>query len=103
MITVIFTRSSIAGFLKSILVIILLVSILSFLSLPVQNSISRTFERQADNFALQVTEDPDIHISLMGGLANSNLSNVSPHWYIRYFLYSHTTIMERTEAAKKFN
>lgn len=101
LINAVFARSNMVGDLKSILVIILLISIISFLSLPLQNALSRTFERQADNFAIQATENPDAQIQLMLKLAESNLSNVSPHWYLKYFLYSHPPIMERIEAARR--
>lgn len=103
LINAVFTYSNMVGDFKSILVIILLISIISFLSLPLQNAVSRTFERQADNFTTQATENPDAQIQLMLKLAESNLSNVSPHWYIKYFLYSHPPIMERIEAAKNFD
>ncbi len=103
LINAVFTYFNMVGDFKSILVIILLISIISFLSLPLQNAVSRTFERQADNFAMQATENPDAQIQLMLKLAESNLSNVSPHWYIKYFLYSHPPIMERIEAAKNFD
>lgn len=103
LINAVFTYSNMVGDFKSILIIILLISIISFLSLPLQNAVSRTFERQADNFAMKATENPDAQIQLMLKLAESNLSNVSPHWYIKYFLYSHPPIMERIEAAKNFD
>lgn len=103
LINAVFTYSNMVGDFKSILVIILLISIISFLSLPLQNAVSRTFERQADNFTMHATENPDAQIQLMLKLAESNLSNVSPHWYIKYFLYSHPPIMERIEAAKNFD
>jgi STE24 endopeptidase len=103
LINAVFTYSNMVGDFKSILIIILLISIISFLSLPLQNAVSRTFERQADNFAMKATENPDAQIQLMLKLAESNLSNVSPHWYIKYFLYSHPPVMERIEAAKNFD
>ena len=101
LINAVFTYSNMIGDFKSILVIILLISLISFLSLPLQNAVSRTFERQADNFTMQATGNPDAQIQLMLKLAESNLSNVSPHWYIKYFLYSHPPIIERIEAAKR--
>ncbi len=103
LINVIFTRSGMVGDFKSILVLILLISVILFLLLPLQNAVSRNFERQADNFAMQATENPDAQIRLMVRLAESNLSNVSPNRYIKYFLYSHPPIMERIESAKNFN
>ena len=52
---------------------------------------------------MQAIENPDVQIKLMVRLAESNLSNVSPNQYMKYFLYSHPPIMERIEAARNFN
>jgi STE24 endopeptidase len=103
LINLIFTRSGMIGDFKSILVIILLISLSSFLFQPIQNAVSRTFERQADSFAIQATKNPDAQVELMVKLASSNLPNVKPANYIKYFLYSHPPIMERIETAKNFN
>jgi STE24 endopeptidase len=102
LINLIFVRSGMIGGFRSIFVIILFVSLISFLFLPAQNAISRSFERQADHFALQATGNPEAQVGLMVKLADSNLSNVKPANYIKYFLYSHPSIMERIETAKSF-
>jgi len=99
----IFSRSGMLGDFRSILVIILLISVVSFLMMPASNAVSRFFERQADSFAVQATGNPDAQINLMVKLGQSNLSSVSPAGYIRFFLYSHPPIMERIETAKTFN
>ncbi len=98
----ILTRSGMLGDFRSILVIILLVSVVSFLMMPAGNAVSRFFERQADSFAVQATGNPDAQVNLMVKLGKSNLSSVSPANYIRFFLYSHPPIMERIETAKNF-
>ncbi len=102
LINLIFNRSGMIGDFRSIFIIILFISLISFLFLPAQNAISRSFERQADNFALQATKNPEAQVELMVRLASSNLSNVKPANYIKYFLYSHPPIMERIETAKNF-
>ncbi len=99
----VFTRSGMVGDFRSIFIIILLISVISFLLLPIQNAISRSFERQADNFAMQATANTSAQIQLMVKLGESNLSNISPGRYIKYFLYSHPPIMERIESAENFN
>jgi STE24 endopeptidase len=99
----IFSRSGMLGDFRSILVIILLISVVSFLMMPVGNAVSRFFERQADSFAVRATGNPDAQVNLMVKLGQSNLSSVSPAGYIRFFLYSHPPIMERIEAAKSFS
>ncbi len=99
----IFSRSGIIGDFRSILVVALLISVVSFLMMPASNAVSRFFERQADNFAISATGDSDAQVELMVNLARSNLSNVSPAGYIKFFLYSHPPVMERIEAAKNFS
>jgi len=96
-----FSKAAITGNLKSIFIIILLVSLFSFITGPIQNIISRHFERQADEMALRITGEYEAQISLMSSLAESNLSNVKPHPIIKFMLYSHPSIMERIETAEK--
>ncbi len=96
-----FSKTGITGDLKSIFIIILLVSLFTFITNPVQNILSRHFERQADGMALRLTGEYDAQISLMTGLAEANLSNVKPHPIIRVMLYSHPAIMERIRTAEK--
>jgi len=87
---------------RSVLVIILLISVFSFITLPVQNSVSRSFEKQADELAIKLTGDPETQVSLMVKLATSNLSNVDPHPFIKGYLYSHPPILERIKTAEDF-
>ncbi|MBN2073440.1 MAG: M48 family metalloprotease, partial [Actinobacteria bacterium] len=96
-----FSRSHMAGDFRAVLVIILLVFLISFIMMPAQNAVSRYFERQADRRAIELTGDPDTQVSLMVRLANSNLSNVNPNRFIKYFVYSHPPVMERIETARK--
>jgi len=100
---IILGKAGLVGDFKAILLIILLMSTLSFITVPVQNTISRFFEKQADEFALKLTEDPEIQVSLTVKLASSNLSNVCPHPLIKVLLYSHPSTMERIKQAEQFN
>jgi len=61
----IFSRSGMLGDFRSILVIILLISVVSFLMMPVGNAVSRFFERQADSFAVRATGNPDAQVNLI--------------------------------------
>jgi STE24 endopeptidase len=97
---VLLTRSGMKGDFKSVFLIILLISLVTFLTLPVQNVVSRYFERQADGLTLEVTGAYDKQIELMTGLAKANLSNVDPHPVIKAVLYSHPPIMERIASAE---
>jgi STE24 endopeptidase len=93
-------RTGLKGDFRAIFVIILVISFITFLSAPVQNVLSRYFERQADQLALEITGEYDTQIKLMTGLAEANLSNVQPHPVIRAILYSHPPIMERIKTAE---
>jgi STE24 endopeptidase len=88
------------GDMRIIPLALLFVSLLSFVAMPVGNSVSRHFERQADQEAIRLTGDPEAHVSLFRNLAHVNLSEVEPHPYIEFLLYSHPPLMERIRAVK---
>jgi len=95
----IINRSGLRGDFRSIFIIILLISFISFLTAPAQNTLSRYFERQSDQLTFEITERYDAQVGLLKGLAEANLSNVSPHPVIRALLYSHPPILERIQTA----
>ena len=70
--------------------------------MPVQNGLSRVFERQADRFALEMTGNPDAFISMMGKLGDQNLSDRDPNRLIEIFLYDHPPIGKRLKAAEAY-
>lgn len=76
---------------------LLFFALISFAGRPVENAISRAFERQADREAVHLTRDPASLVSLKQNLARNNLSSVWPHPYIKMILYSHPPIMERID------
>lgn len=75
---------------------------LTFLKI-LQNALVRRFENQADYEALKLTEDTDAFKRAMAGLANRNLSNAYPNFWVKLIYYSHPPIGERLERAEKFN
>ncbi len=81
--------------IRAAFIIFIFFTLVSFISLPVQNSISRFYERQADSYSVILTGDPETQVSLFKNLAESNLSEVSPGPVIEFILYSHPSIMER--------
>jgi STE24 endopeptidase len=96
----IFSRTGLKGDIRAVFVLILITALVTFLMLPFQNMISRYFEKQTDEIALEITKGYDTQIALMTRLAESNLSNVEPHPVIKYTLYSHPPIMERIRYAE---
>jgi len=72
-----------------------------FMLLPIQNAISRRFERACDRYAIEKTEDPEAFISTMEKLAEQNLSDLTPNRLIELLFYSHPAISKRIEMARK--
>jgi STE24 endopeptidase len=75
---------------------------LTFLKI-LQNALLRLFENQADDEALRLTEDVDAFKRAMAGLANRNLSNAYPNFWVKLIYYSHPPIGERLARAGKYN
>jgi len=80
----------------------LVLSVFGLLVMPASNTYSRVFEKQADTFALETTQNPQAFISSMRKLANQNLSNPDPNPVIEFMLYSHPAISKRIKLAESF-
>ncbi len=87
----------------SLLPILMLMSFLAgFLMKPVYNLYSRVLESSADRYALQITGEPDVFISMMTKLADRNLSDMEPGLVRKIFFYDHPPIRERIKMAEIF-
>ena len=72
-----------------------------FILLPIQNAISRRFERACDKYAIEKTNDPDAFVSTMEKLAEQNLADRTPNRIVELLFYSHPPISKRIEMAKE--
>ena len=81
---------------------ILMGGISSFLFGPLSNALSRYFERQADRYALKTIQDREAFMTAMAGLADRNLSNAYPEWWVKFLYYSHPPVGERLKMAEGF-
>ncbi|MHB1377569.1 MAG: M48 family metalloprotease, partial [Candidatus Humimicrobiaceae bacterium] len=88
--------------LKLIVILFILYSFLSYLVMPLDNFISRQFEKQADKASVMLTGDPRTQVKIFENLAITNLSNVKPGKVLKYTIFSHPPIMERIDASLKF-
>ncbi len=77
---------------------------------PLYMSLSRKFEKQADEFAVNARLNPAPFILSLKKLAADNLSNLNPHPLYVWFNYSHPPVLERinylegkTRNMEKFN
>jgi STE24 endopeptidase len=75
---------------------------LTFLK-TLQNALIRFFENQADDEALKLSGDVDAFKRAMAGLANRNLSNAYPNFWVKLIYYSHPPVGERLARAENFN
>lgn len=71
-----------------------------FLFSPFSNAISRYFEKNADRYALENIQDKKAFMTAMAGLADRNLSNAYPEWWVKLLYYSHPPVGERLAMAE---
>ncbi len=71
------------------------ISLLGFFAEPLESAISRRFEREADDFALELIGTGEPMTSALKRLASDNLANLSPHPLYTWFYYSHPPLVER--------
>jgi STE24 endopeptidase len=72
-----------------------LLSPLGYFAQPMESAISRKFERQADDFAVEVMETAEPMRRALKRLATDNLANLTPHPLYAWFYYSHPPLVER--------
>lgn len=83
--------------------IALVFSMGSIIFLPMVNSLLRSFEHTADQFALEATGNPQAFISMMEKLSNENLSDPTPPPLVEFLFYSHPSINKRISLARAFH
>ena len=94
-----FAGMALASDFRAIAVALLFVTLVSFSTLPIQNTVSCAFEREADRDAVRLTRDAQVVVSLNKNLAAANLSLVDPHPLVRAVLYTHPPALERIRLA----
>jgi STE24 endopeptidase len=71
------------------------ISPLGYFAQPLESAISRKFEREADDFALDLMKTAEPMRSALKRLAIDNLANLTPHPLYAWFYYSHPPLVER--------
>ena len=84
--------------LRAIPALLLFLTVTSLLTLPLQSSVSRFFERQADETAIALTGDAEAAVGTFRRLALSNLADLRPPSVAVWTLFSHPPIPERIES-----
>jgi STE24 endopeptidase len=69
---------------------------------PLGNILSRKFEFEADEYAINETKKPLVFIKTLEKLTDQNLGDKEPHPFIEWFFYSHPSIKNRISAIERF-
>jgi len=80
--------------------LLLTIHLFSTLLEPLQNGLSRHFERQADRFAIESTNDREAYLSAFSKLAVQNKDDPDPHRLEVILFHSHPPIAERLAMAR---
>lgn len=80
--------------------LVLTFTVLSFVLMPALNGLSRFHERQADRYALSNIAGTEPFISSMNKLAEQNLAERTPSWWVEWWFHSHPAVARRVAAAE---
>ena len=72
-----------------------LISPLGYFVQPLESAILRKFEREADDFGLELIKTAEPMRGALKRLAADNLANLTPHPLYAWFYYSHPPLVER--------
>jgi len=78
-----------------LLLVVFIGTLVLFPLKPLMAYISRRHEREADNFALQLTKRPEPMAAALIKLGKDNLANLHPHPFYAAFYYSHPPLVQR--------
>lgn len=95
------------GDLASLPIMLLVLTLLTFLSSPAVNAVSRHYEHQADQFGLEVTcgvvQNPNAAmVAAFQKLGAVDLSDPAPNPFIEFWLYSHPPLDQRIRFAAAY-
>jgi STE24 endopeptidase len=79
---------------------VFLFTALELASVPLLAALSRRFERAADRFSLDLTDDPEAYERLHAELARENMADLDPPRAFHLALHSHPTPDERIAAGR---
>ncbi|HEY6436160.1 MAG TPA: M48 family metallopeptidase [Ignavibacteriaceae bacterium] len=69
---------------------------------PLSNILSRKFEYEADEYAIEETKNPSAFTKTLEKLTEQNLGDKEPHPFVEWFFYSHPSIKNRLNAIERF-
>jgi STE24 endopeptidase len=81
---------------------VLVVTVVSLLSAPLQNAVSRRYEAEADWRALRATGDPDAATRLFERFERTSLQEPNPPALAYLWFETHPTLMQRIAMAERY-
>jgi len=81
--------------------LLLILTVFALLLQPLQNAVSRRFERQCDRYALERTGLKGAYLSAFRKLARLNKDDPNPHWLEVFLFHSHPPVAERLAMAEQ--
>jgi Zn-dependent protease with chaperone function len=86
----------------SLPLLMLLMSVFSFLLTPLAIAHSRSNEHESDRFALELTRDNYAGASAFVKLFEENLAYPRPHWILQIWQGTHPTLADRVEFCNSY-
>jgi STE24 endopeptidase len=88
--------------LAALPILLLIITLMNFVSAPAQNAFSRVIEHRADVYAMKMTGDGTAAIRAFQKIAKENVSPVTQPRLVQWFRGSHPTIVERIQYFEHF-
>jgi len=76
--------------------------LIGLIQTPLGNILSRKFEYEADEYAIEETKNPSAFTKTLEKLTEQNLGDKEPHPFVEWFFYSHPSIKNRINAIMRF-
>ncbi len=76
--------------------------LIGLIQTPLSNILSRKFEYEADEYAINSTGKPSAFKAALQKLTEQNLGDKEPHPFVEWFFYSHPSIKKRISAIEIF-
>ncbi|MDZ5470237.1 M48 family metallopeptidase [Bacillus sp. 31A1R] len=87
---------------RSLPLLLMIISMLMFISSPLSNTVSRYQETRADRYAIKMTDDTEAAIGTFQELSRAGLSQVNPPLLVKIFRYGHPTMLERISMIEEY-
>jgi STE24 endopeptidase len=85
---------------RAVALVLALIAVLTFLTTPGENLLSRRIETRADMHALELTHDPDATVAMQRRLSVTNLSDLEPPPLVFGLFATHPTGPQRIALAR---